>query len=125
MITQTFTIPGRFPSLNEVLAGGKKHWSVYHKEKRMHTEKVALLARAARLKPVSAPVVVCVRWVEKDKRRDKDNLRAAGVKFLLDGLAEAGVLPTDGWKWIAGFEDRFEVDKKNPRIEVTLQEVEA
>ena len=120
---QTLIIPGRFPALNEVLAAARTHWSVYHKEKRRYTEKVALLARAARLKPVQHPVVICFRWVEKDKKRDKDNLRAA-CKFVLDGLAEAGILPTDGWRWIAGFEDRFEVDKKNPRIEVTIREIE-
>ena len=118
---QTFTIPGRLPGLNEITDFARTHWAVSAKEKRMHTEKVALLARAARLRPVTRPVVICFRWVEATKKRDKGNIRA-GEKFVSDGLVEAGILPSDGWKWVVGFEDRFEVDKKNPRIEVTLRE---
>lgn len=34
-----------------------------------------------------------------------------------------GVLRDDGWKYIVGFSDRFEVDKRDPRIEVTIREV--
>lgn len=121
MREQTLVIPGRLPGMNEIVAMSKTHWSAYAKEKKMHTDKVELLAKSAKLKPIEKPAVLCFLWVEKDHRRDKDNLRAA-CKFVLDGLMEAGVLPTDGWKWVVGFEDRFIVDHKNPRIEVTIRE---
>ena len=35
---------------------------------------------------------------------------------------EAKILENDGWKQIAGFEDRFYVDRKNPRIVVEIEE---
>lgn len=37
--------------------------------------------------------------------------------MVQDALVDAG------WKYIAGFSDRFEVDKKDPRIEVKIKEV--
>lgn len=55
-------------------------------------------------------------------RRDPDNI-AAAVKFIWDGLVEAGVIPNDGWKENGGWSNHFEVDKDNPRIEVVIKEV--
>lgn len=55
------------------------------------------------------------RWIEKDRRRDKDNISFA-KKFIQDALIDAQILPDDGWKWIEGFEDHFAVDRKNPRM---------
>lgn len=58
-------------------------------------------------------------WIEKDKRRDKDNI-AFAKKFILDALQEAGILRNDGWSEIIGFSDTFAVDKVCPRVEVYL-----
>ena len=57
---------------------------------------------------------------EKDRRRDKDNICAFGRKVIQDALVKARYLSNDGWKNIRGFEDHFEVDAKNPRIEVEI-----
>lgn len=37
----------------------------------------------------------------------------------------AAILKGDGWKYVVGFSDRFEVDKENPRIEVLIREAES
>lgn len=58
-------------------------------------------------------------WIEKDRRRDKDNI-AMAKKFILDSLQEWGVLENDGWKQVLGFIDLFSVNKTNPRVEVYL-----
>ena len=68
------------------------------------------------------PVYLKYLWVEKDRRRDKDNV-AFARKFVQDALVKAGKIPNDGWKNIVGFEDAFGVDKNNPRIEVEIVEV--
>ena len=68
------------------------------------------------------PIYLKYLWVEKDRRRDKDNV-AFARKFVQDALVKSGTIPNDGWKNIVGFEDAFEVDKKNPRIEVEIVEV--
>jgi len=36
---------------------------------------------------------------------------------------DSGVLKNDGWKYVVGFYDKFEVDKENPRIEVLIKEI--
>ena len=43
-------------------------------------------------------------------------------KFILDALQEMKILKNDGWAEVAGFEDRFYVDKRNPRVEVEIYE---
>lgn len=63
------------------------------------------------------------RWYEPDKRRDLDNVSAFGRKCIQDALVDTKVLQDDGWKNIVGFTDEFYVDKKNPRIEVDIEEV--
>ena len=60
---------------------------------------------------------------EPDKRRDLDNVSAFGRKCIQDALVDTKVLQDDGWKNIVGFTDEFYVDKKNPRIEVDIEEV--
>ena len=62
-------------------------------------------------------------WYESDRMRDKDNISSA-KKYILDALQKAGTLQGDGWKHINDFTDKFIVDKTNPRVEVTLREVE-
>jgi len=36
----------------------------------------------------------------------------------------AGILRGDKWDDIVGWSDRFDIDKINPRVEVTIREVE-
>ena len=60
-------------------------------------------------------------WVEKDRRRDLDNI-AFAKKFILDALVKNGILKGDGWSCVTGFSDSFRVDKERPRIEVYIEE---
>ena len=114
-----FVIPGQLPDLNRIIAASKRHWGGYAQEKRRHTRRVVLLARAAGLKPITRPVTIKFTWICKDRRKDKDNVRVA-AKYILDGLVEAGILADDGWGQIEGFTDQFGIDRKYPRIEVEL-----
>lgn len=71
---------------------------------------------------IENPVHITYRWIEQDKRRDKDNICFA-KKFINDALVTMRVLENDGWKQIEGFTDEFCIDRINPRIEVELKEV--
>ena len=64
-------------------------------------------------------------WYERDMRRDLDNVSSFGRKVIQDALVKAAILKGDGWKYVVGFSDRFEVGKENPRIEVLIREVES
>lgn len=119
-----FVIPGTLPALNEIIGQAKGHWSQYARSKKDHTAAVALRARAERVLPIEGAALLHCTWYAPDRRKDPDNL-AAAVKFILDGLVQAKVLPNDGWHQVAEIRHRFFVDKKNPRVEVELAEVAA
>jgi len=118
----TLTIPGRLPGLNEIIAAAKSHYAKYSTEKKEYTEEVAWLAKQARL-PKFEKAYLVITWFEPDRRRDPDNIMA-GQKFILDGLVAAGAIPNDSQKYIQGIVHRFRVDKRNPRVEVEIVDIE-
>ena len=116
---QKLIINGELPDLNRIIEASKQHWAKYHQFKKQYTEFVALLAKT-QLKPVMVyPVSISIDWHCKNERKDPDNI-AHAKKYILDGLVEAGILKSDSFKCITEFQERFFVDRCNPRIEVTL-----
>lgn len=117
-------IPGTFPGLNEIVAaakGCKGTGRLYSAMKKRETDRVHQLAKAAHLPALRGPVRFSFVWVEKDRRRDPDNVAAAGRKFILDGLVEAGVLESDGWKHVRSWVDTFAVGSEpGVRVELSL-----
>lgn len=119
----TFTIPGRLDGLNEAFGAAR---SGKHIEAKMRNRSEELIMwcirRDLRKWKPKPPVVLHYRFFEKDKRRDKDNVSGYACKLVQDSLVKAGVLAGDGWNYIEGFDFTFAVDKKNPRIEVDIEE---
>ena len=113
---QQLTIPLPLSSLNKTLNAAKTHWSVYSRQKKAATKAVAVLALAAKLKPVGWPVWITFVWYPKDRRQDLDNL-AAAQKDILDGLQVARVLPTDGQRWVRALTHVLrDPDPDDPRL---------
>jgi Holliday junction resolvase RusA-like endonuclease len=112
------TIKGRLPGLNEYVQAERSNRYMGSKMKKEYTELVAWECKRQKLKKCK-PVEIIFTWYEANKKRDKDNI-AFAKKFILDGLVQAGVLDSDGWKGYGDFDDRFEVDKKEPRVEIEL-----
>jgi len=127
-MTASFTVPGRLPGQNEMIAsakgfGGRGYG--YSKLKKKWTDDVAMLARAARL-PHFGRVRLLFEWHEPPSsrtfhRRDPDNV-AAGKKLVLDGLVAAGVIEDDTADQIAGWTDTFSIGGVIG-VKVTLEEV--
>lgn len=116
---QEFEIPGRLPGMNELTKANRTHWSKGAQQKKKWTRIVAVAARR-QVKPVSHPVRLEIHWIEPNARRDLDNVQA-GLKFVMDGLVEAKIIPDDSRAWVNGFSHEFpEPDKKNPRVVVRL-----
>lgn len=111
-------ILGRLPGLNEYISVMNRNRFIGAKMKKENTQLVAWEAKAQKLRKCQ-PVEIIFTWYEPNMKRDKDNI-AFAKKFILDGLVTAGVLEGDGWKGYGDFDDRFEIDKKNPRVEVEL-----
>ena len=116
-----FFIPGRLPGMNEVIDKARSNKYSSAQLKKAWTQRVADVVRMTfrTIKPLRI-VWISFRWVEKNKRRDPDNLIVA-KKFVLDGLVLAGMLKNDGWGEIAGFTDTWEVGE--PGVWVSVKEV--
>jgi Holliday junction resolvase RusA-like endonuclease len=122
-MTQAVWIPGPLPGLNELLAAAKSghgRGNAYARLKADWMQSVWAHAKAAHLKPMATPVRIGFLWVEKDRRRDPDNVAGGGRKLVLDGLVKAGVISDDGADEIRSWTDTFAVDKKAPGVRVEL-----
>lgn len=117
------TIPGRLPGANEYIDAER---SSRHKAAKLKADTQTLIAwyirRDLRGVKFTRPVAMRYTWVEKDRRRDKDNI-TFGRKFIQDALVRSGVLKDDGWNYVADFSDEFRVDKNKARVEVRIWEV--
>lgn len=117
-MSEKIIIEGRLPSLNTLIAGMNKNRYIGNKIKQDNT-KICETAFRTQCKNKYEKVSINFLWVEKDKRRDKDNV-ASAKKFILDGMQKAGIIKNDNWNGVEGFRDDFAIDKDNPRIEITL-----
>lgn len=73
---------------------------------------------------ITNPIIIHYNFYEPDKQRDKGNIFSFADKVFQDALQKCGVIKNDGWKEIDNFTHDFYVDKKNPRIEIFLEEIE-
>ena len=109
------TIPGLLPGLNEYIDAERSHKGKYKAAsmKRQAQNVIGYMIRT-QLRGVrfTRPVVIRYLWIEPSRRRDKDNI-AFAKKFIQDALVEN-----------EGFTDNFALDPKNPRVEVTIEELE-
>lgn len=118
-------IPGVLNNLNDYIAAERVN---RHKGAKMKADNgnivVAAIKQCLSGVMIDRPVYMKYTWYEPNKRRDKDNVSSFGRKVIQDALVQCGVLKDDGWKYVVGFSDRFEVDRENPRIEVLIKEIE-
>lgn len=123
VIHNAFWIAGKVPSLNDLLSAksggsapilsslimrykpgkGKQsgaRFSLYNDIKQDWKRRT--------VKAIGTPFVRCEKAyfgyliVEETLKRDPSNICSAAVKFIEDGLVEAGVIPNDGWNQILG-----------------------
>lgn len=119
MTRKKLIIEGELPSLNEYINAERTNKYAGATIKRNSTMMVLAYARKSKLEAIMTPVVLLFKWYMKDRRKDIDNV-AFAKKFILDGLVKAGILYDDNQKWVKGFQDKFYIDKKKPRIEVSF-----
>ena len=118
-----FVIVGTLPGLNEYISAERSNRHSAAKMKKQTEYAIGMIARSQHRKAhFKRPVVMRYLWVEKDRRRDLDNV-AFAKKFIQDAFVRAGILEGDGQRHIVGFTDSFSVDPKNPRVEIEIEEI--
>lgn len=119
------TIPGRLPGLNEYTNACRTNPKKGNQMKADAQDMVMwqILSQMRRCK-FQRPVFLLFTFYEQDRRRDRDNVSSFARKVIQDALVKCGTLQDDGWDYVTGYLDRFEVDKKNPRIVVEFIEQE-
>lgn len=115
-------INGRLSGMNELIEKNRQNPQAGAKLKREAQADVLWFIKSQIHGKLKEPVYMAYLWVEKDRRRDMDNVSAFGRKVIQDALVQSGKLKNDGWDNITGFCDNFAIDKERPRIEVTIYE---
>ncbi len=118
-------IPGRLNNLNDYISAERAN---RYKGAQMKADNEAVvkaaITRSLRGVYIQKKVRMEYLWVEKNQRRDLDNISSFGRKVIQDELVKSRILQNDGWANIIGFSDSFAVDKQDPRIEVRIIEVD-
>jgi Holliday junction resolvase RusA-like endonuclease len=118
-----FVIKGPLPGLNEYIEAERSNRYAASAMKKQVQHAIAQVCRAQHPKAhFKNPVRMHYLWVEKDMRRDCDNI-AFAKKFIQDAFVKAGILIDDSRRYITGFTDEFAVDRKNPRVEIEMEEL--
>ena len=59
----------------------------------------------------------------KDKKHDRQNLGSCLEKCFADALQTMKIIPNDSWDWIVKNTFDYEIDRQNPRAEITIREL--
>jgi Holliday junction resolvase RusA-like endonuclease len=89
--------PGAWPDLNWYINVERGSAQAAARIKASYTAAAEMIAQAYSVGRVKTPCTVTCTWHLNNRRKDPDNV-AFAIKFLLDGLVRAGVLPNDGQK---------------------------
>ena len=112
---------GTFPTLNEYIKAMNRSKYAGNDFKKQYQKFCELyIMRDIRGLHIDKPVFLKYKYYEQNKKRDLDNVAGFFHKVFQDALTACGVLNNDGWANITGFEDRFFIDAKNPRVEIEI-----
>ena len=118
------TVWGQLPGMNEYIDACRRNFHAGAKLNKEQEYTVTVCARKTLKRwKADGPVFMKYTWYEPNKRRDKDNVSSFGRKIIQDALVSGGWLKNDGWADIVGFSDEFRIDKKEPRVEVDIEEI--
>ena len=116
--------PGRLDGLNSYTAANRTNPHKGGKVKKDNEAQVIWCIRQQlRGVHIERPVLIYYHFYEKDNRRDGDNILSCATKFIQDSLTKTAVLQEDNRRCIPHFYHDVTVDKKSPRIEVTITEL--
>ena len=126
-------VTGYDSGLNELLHNqGKrydartKRYRVFNKEKEKNDRICRNCIRVSdcRNVQISKPVYMEYSFFVPNKKHDRSNYASAFIKSFEDALQQCNVIKNDTYDLVLDYTIHFEVDTKNPRVEVVIHEVE-
>lgn len=117
-----FVIKGSLPTLNKYLSAYGRNRYLAGSLKKKATEDVMWQVKG--ISAITKPASYTFTWYVPNKRSDSDNV-ASGVKYIFDGLVQAGKLPNDTMHYVLAIDHRFEIDRVNPRVVVEVTEYDS
>lgn len=72
---------------------------------------------------IVCPVKIDYSFYCENKMHDRMNVASAFIKSFEDALQKQKVIKNDGWNDVLTPTLEFEIDRKNPRVEVVIKEV--
>lgn len=118
------TVNARLPGLNDYILECRRNPYSGAQMKRVAQEQCEWSAKQQCRVRFKKPVRIHYKFYEKDRRRDKSNIAAFGVKVIEDALVELQIIHDDGWKYIDGYTLDFGIDKARPRVEIEITDGE-
>ena len=127
------TIPNWCSGLNELLNHQEKRYDYRTKKMRVYnTEKTKneRLIRQCLYKQnldkvrIEKPIAIHYMIYAKDKMHDRQNLGSCLDKCFCDALQTLKILKNDGWNDIVKIGFDYDVDRNNPRAEITITELD-
>lgn len=115
--TWTITLHCPVPSGNKLK---RMHWRDYHNLIGEWRHDVFYLCREAKIPKLARITVEVTIYFEKERVRDIPNYIFSLDKCLLDSLVTAEVIFDDNPSFVTDFKVNLAVDRKNPRVEVTI-----
>lgn len=125
-------VTGFSSGLNELLQAQSKRWDARTKRlivsnpEKAKNDRVCARAIRAQLNGVklNTPVFMRYRFYVPDKKHDRSNIMSGFIKSFEDALQQTKVLSNDSYDCVYDPQIFFNVDRKNPRIEVEIIEIE-
>ena len=121
-MTTTLILPWKRPPLtsNEAKRGtGRGHARVVREIRWT----VGMLAKSQKVGSHPRSDVLITWWAPDMIHRDSGSLSPT-LKAAIDGLVDAGVWPGDHFEWVRTESCRVDLDRTNPRIELTITPVD-
>ena len=126
-------IPEWTSGLNELLGSQEKRYDprthrlrVYNTEKTKNERIIrgCLQKQGMGKVKLNTPVAIIYRVYAKDKKHDRMNLGSCLDKCFCDALQTMKILSNDGWDDVVDLRFEYFIDRKNPRAEIEIIEIE-
>ena len=109
----------KFPSMNEYIDACRRNKYAGSSMKKSIQRDISWSLN--RLPEFKNPIKIDFIWIEKNKKRDLDNV-SFSKKFILDALVECKKIKNDNQNWVKSFTDSVEIGKEYG-VKLKIQEV--